>query len=180
MCMQYGSPTNSTRPGGALAYATFPSSSNSPPAVVFRVFADNATVMSLISDLSSNCSAHLSNSSAPPNNLSKTSTPYVLPYTFSNTTGPANPQAEQVVQYYRASSIALTLDSYNNTATFYADGTPNSPLPVLGTTDAALLDCLNTTIGLAAPLVSSGRINVDIAFPTIFMFWLASWFLALV
>ena len=178
--MQYGSPTNSTRPGGALAYATFPSSSSSPPSVVFRVLADNTTVISLISDVTANCSAYLSNSSAPPNSLSTTSTPYVLPYTFSNTTGPANPQAEQVVQYYRASSVALTLDSYNNTATFSADGTPDSPLPVLGTTDAALLDCLNTTIGLAAPLVSSGRVNMDIAFPTLFVFWLASWLWALV
>ena len=108
------------------------------------------------------------------------STAYVLPYTFSNTTGPANPQAEQVVQYYRASSIALTLDSYNNTGTFSANDTTDSPLPVLGTTDAALLNCLNTTIGLAAPLVSSSRVNMDIAFPTLFVFWLASWFWALV
>jgi len=161
-----------------LVYATFPSSSNSPPNVVFRVLADNATIVSLIPDLTANCTTYLSNSSAPPNDLSKNSTPFAPPYTFSNVTGPANPQPEQVIQYYRASTLVLTLDSYNNTATYAADGTPDSPLPPLGTKDVALLNCLNATIGSAAPLVGSGRrtATMDTPLPIFFMFWLVWWF----
>ncbi|KIM37034.1 hypothetical protein M413DRAFT_52636, partial [Hebeloma cylindrosporum] len=132
---EYGDPTNSSRPGGGMAIATFPSLSNPP--TYFRVLADNATVLSLIEDLSSNCTSLLSTSSPY---YSKTNTPYT-----------DIPQPEQVVQYYRASSIALSMDGYNNTATYAAaDGTPDSPLP--GTVDLRLLDCLNQTIGLAAPL----------------------------
>lgn len=143
--------------------------------MIFRLLADNATIMSLIPDLTANCSTYLSNSSTPPNDLSKTSTPYAPPYTFSNVTGPANPQPEQVIQYYRASTIALTLDSYNNTATYAIAGTPDSPLPVLVTRDIALLECLNFTIGSAAPLVSTGIPKVDIQLATIFVFWSVWW-----
>jgi len=139
--------------------------------------ADNATIVSLIPDLTANCTSYLSNSSAPPNDLSKKSTSFSPPYTFSNVTGPANPQPEQVIQYYRASTLVLTLDSYNNTATYAAEGTPDTPLPALGTKDAALLNCLNTTIGLAAPLVSSGRLSatMDTPLPIFFAFWLVWW-----
>jgi hypothetical protein len=119
-----------------LAIATFPSVST--PTTYFRVLADNATVLSLIGDLSANCTSLISTSSPY---YSKTSEPY------SNT-----PQPEQVVQYYRASSIALSVDGYNNTATYAPDGTPDSPLPE--TVDLKLLGCLNQTIAATAPLVN--------------------------
>lgn len=102
--------------------------------------ADNDTVVSLISDISQNCSTKFSTNPAP------TSTPLDIYVT--------SPRPEQVVQYYRASSIALTLDGYNNSATYSAEGTPDSPLP--SGVDMVLLDCLNGTIGLAAPLVDGG------------------------
>ncbi|KIM37042.1 hypothetical protein M413DRAFT_31201 [Hebeloma cylindrosporum] len=140
---EYGDPTNSSRPGGAMAIATFPSLSNPP--TYFRVLADNATVLSLIGDLSYNCTSLLSTSSPY---YSKTSAPYT-----------DTPQPEQVVQYYRASSIALSVDGYNNTATYAADGTPDSPLP--GTVDLKLLDCLNQTIALAAPLIDGASIRLS-------------------
>ncbi|KIM37037.1 hypothetical protein M413DRAFT_448756 [Hebeloma cylindrosporum] len=138
---EYGDPTNSSRPGGEMAIATFLSLS-SPP-TYFRVLADNATVLSLIEDLSSNCTSLLSTSSPY---YSKTSAPYT-----------DTPQPEQVVQYYRASSIALSVDGYSNTATYAADGTPDSPLPE--TVDLKLLDCLNQTIALAAPLIDGASIR---------------------
>jgi len=112
--------------------------SNSTNASTFRILADNATVVDLISDITANCSASLSSSSAT------SPSPY-------NDTADLPPQPEQVVQYYRASSIALSLDGYNNTAIFEAEGTPDVALPT--NIDATLLDCLNQTIGLAAPLI---------------------------
>ncbi|KAK6974988.1 hypothetical protein R3P38DRAFT_3335295 [Favolaschia claudopus] len=60
--------------------------------------------------------------------------------------------AEQVVQYYRASSVALTLDTYNDTAIFLPENsTSQTPLPA--GVDQNLLTCLNLTIGQAVPLV---------------------------
>lgn len=64
------------------------------------------------------------------------------------------PRPEQVIQYYRASSIALTLDGYNNSATYGPEGSPDTPLPP--DVDNTLLSCLNGTIGAAAPLVDGG------------------------
>jgi hypothetical protein len=58
------------------------------------------------------------------------------------------------VQYYRASTVALTLDGYNNSATFNDDNSNEdamSPLP--GGIDMDLLNCLNATVGEAVPLI---------------------------
>jgi len=112
--------------------------SNGTNGTTFRILADNTTVVDLIADITANCSASLSSSS------STSPAPY-------NDTATLPPQPEQVVQYYRASSIALSLDGYNNTADFEAEGTPDVPLP--SGIDTTLLDCLNQTIGLAAPLI---------------------------
>ncbi|KAJ6514272.1 hypothetical protein C8R47DRAFT_944715, partial [Mycena vitilis] len=59
---------------------------------------------------------------------------------------------EQVVQHYRASFAALTLDGYNDTAIFAPENsTADTPLP--SGVDKNLFDCLNSTIGPAVPLV---------------------------
>ncbi|KAG6872527.1 hypothetical protein C0995_009101 [Termitomyces sp. Mi166 len=135
---EYGRPDNSSRPGGPLTTATFVSSSNSN--TTFRLLADNATTVSLISDIQVSCSNNLNNGSS-----SFVSTPY-------DDSLSSLPQAEQTVQYYRASTVALTLDGYNNTAVFEPEGTPDVPLP--SKIDTTLLSCLNTTIGAAVPLIS--------------------------
>ena len=115
--------------------AAFPSTSQN---TTFRVVADNTTVVSLISSIAANCSSNLGNTSA------------ITPTTYDgSSTGP--PQPEQAIQYYRASSVALTLDNYNNTGALGPDGTPNTPLP--SNIDTNLLNCLNDTIGAAVPLV---------------------------
>lgn len=104
----------------------------------FRVVADNTTVVSLISSIAANCSSNLGNTTA------------ITPTTYNDSsTGP--PQPEQAIQYYRASSVALTLDDYNNTGALGSDGTPNTPLP--SNIDTNFLNCLNDTIGAAVPLV---------------------------
>ncbi|KAG6331314.1 hypothetical protein ID866_7774 [Astraeus odoratus] len=143
---EYGDSFNTTRVGGALMEATF-ISNNSNPNTTFYLVSDNATVTSLISSISSNCSTYLSTSSS------------TSPMSF-NGSSPSSPRPEQAIQYYRASSVVLALDGYNNSAT-YSDNSsiPDSPLP--SNIDVKLLDCLNQTVGLATPLV-------DGALPTLF------------
>lgn len=118
-----------------MTYATFPASSGN---ATFHVVADNNTVASLITDLTSNCSSVI--------NTSSTSS---APITF-NDSDSSNPKPEQSVQYYRASSVALTVDGYNNTGALQ-DDTANTPIPSWVDTNA--LNCLNSTIGVAVPLV---------------------------
>ena len=108
----------------------------------FRIIADNTTVVALINQLGTNCSNVL---------VSHDSTP--TPYSNSSgTSGP--PRPEEVIQYYRASSAALTLDGYNDTSVFAGNGTPSVPLP--SNVDVALLNCLNLTIGESIPLMDGG------------------------
>ncbi|KAF8577674.1 hypothetical protein K439DRAFT_1364203 [Ramaria rubella] len=140
---EYGDPDNSTRPGGPLFDAPFqpPGSANT-----YYILSDNSTVQSLIASVMANCS------------LSTTSITAV-PY---NTTDSTQPKPEQVIQYYRSSSIALTLGGYNNSAVFSSDpNAPDTPLP-LGLNDT-FLDCLNQTIGAAAPLLDAATNQTQIS-----------------
>ena len=105
----------------------------------FHLLADNSTVNSLIESVAGNCT--LGNTTA-------------LSATPLNTSDPSQPRPEQAVQYYRASSVVLTLDGYNNTAALSDDSNaPNTPLPTWA--DASFLDCLNQTIGAAVPLIDN-------------------------
>ncbi|KAF5330458.1 hypothetical protein D9619_005392 [Psilocybe cf. subviscida] len=161
---EYGRFDNSSRPGGIMVTAAFSSSTQN---TTYRLVADNATVTDLIGDLMSNCtSSHLNNSTT------------ILATNFNDSL-PA-PKPEQVVQYYRASSVALTLDGYNNTGALGPEGTPDTPLPT--NIDTTLLDCLNTTIGNAVPLVDAGG-SIILATPStmglvslVYLVWsLSSW-----
>lgn len=104
----------------------------------FRLIADNDTVADLIPVVVKNCSSF----------LVPASTNASAPAAFNETAE----KPEQVVQYYRASSVALSLDGYNNTAVFAPENsTADVPLPA--GIDTNLLDCLNSTVGAAVPLV---------------------------
>ncbi|KAJ7583769.1 hypothetical protein C8J56DRAFT_790456 [Mycena floridula] len=72
------------------------------------------------------------------------STTFTSPIAF-NDTDISSPKPESAVEYYCASSVALTLDGYNNTGALDDEGTP----------DASLLSNIdvNSTIGTAVPLV---------------------------
>jgi hypothetical protein len=113
---------------------------------IYRLVSDNSTVASLITSINNNCTSFDlgSTSSAP------------APYTGAT----SDPQPEQAVQYYRASSVTLTLDGYNNTAALSNDSSaPATPLP--SGIDTVLLGCLNDTIGLGVPLVGgAGALGV--------------------
>lgn len=84
------------------------------------------------------------------------------------------------MQYYRASSVALTWDGYNNTAVFSSNAsTPDVPLPT--DLDRVLLKCLNETIGNNVPLVGAaggGRIgsaNLGLVLVVWWMLRVVSW-----
>ncbi|OJA13705.1 hypothetical protein AZE42_10415 [Rhizopogon vesiculosus] len=104
---------------------------SSSTGTTFRLLSDNCTVTSLISSIKANCSSNLASST------SKSPSPFPAP---------GGPQPEQAIQYYRSYSIVLTLDGYNN---LNSPNTSNSPLP--SGIDTTLLNCLNYTIGQAAP-----------------------------
>ncbi|KAF8348438.1 hypothetical protein F5887DRAFT_1129407 [Amanita rubescens] len=131
---EYGSPSNTSRPGGPLVSAPFSSNTTN---TTFRIISDNQTVIDLIGTITSSCSSDLQTTN--------------ITATLYNDSAPI-PQPEQVIQYYRASSIALTLDGYNNTADL-TNSTSDVPLP--SNIDQNLLTCLNATIGNAAPLVNA-------------------------
>ncbi|KAJ7679937.1 hypothetical protein B0H17DRAFT_1206224 [Mycena rosella] len=100
--------------------------------------ADSDTTADLIADVAANCSAFLVPISSP--------APAPAPFNASALLV----QHEQVVHYYRASSVALSLDGYNNSAVFAPENaTADRPLPA--PIDANLLECLNVTIGPAVP-----------------------------
>ncbi|KAH6908429.1 hypothetical protein BKA70DRAFT_268683 [Coprinopsis sp. MPI-PUGE-AT-0042] len=138
--LEYGSPGNTTRPGGAMTYAIFPSNTTAAPSnsSTFRFMADNATVALFILDANLACGALLNSTTTSSN-----------PVAFDNST--VAPSPEQAIQYYRASSSVLTLDGYNNSATYAVEGTPDSSLPE--SMNRELATCLNETIATNIPLI---------------------------
>jgi len=73
----------------------------------------------------------------------------------------SRPRPEEIIQYYRASSFALSLDDYNNTMALSSNSPTSNSTPPAITTQTALppihdqnfLNCLNSTIGKNLPLV---------------------------
>ncbi|KAL0066560.1 hypothetical protein AAF712_006363 [Marasmius tenuissimus] len=138
---EYGNPDNSSRPGGAMMTAVFKSTSNT----TFHLVADNSTVVELIQDVRDSCASQNLDTNAS----SSSPSPF-------NDTDPTSPKPESTIQYYRASSVALTLDGYNNTAALSEnEGEPDTPLP--SNIDTTLKDCLNSTIGDAVPLIGAAE-----------------------
>jgi hypothetical protein len=61
---------------------------------------------------------------------------------------------EQAIQYYRASSVVLTLDGYNNTVALGVNPSA-APIPLPSNIDSNLVNCVNQTIGTSVPLIGS-------------------------
>jgi hypothetical protein len=120
--------------------AAFQSSSQN---TTFRIIADNITVSTLLVNIVANCSSEILSPST------------ITSSTFNDSL--TSPKPEQTVQYYRASTVALTLDGYNNTGALEVYGTPDTPLPT--NIDVNLLNCLNSTIGEAVPLIGSASLQ---------------------
>ena len=123
-----------------MATSTYASNSTN---TIFYFVADNNTAYAMVPILQQNCSSLLK------------SGVYNAPVPL-NVSDPNSPRPEQAVQYYRASSAALLLNGYNNTAQL-SDNTslPDTPLPT--NIDTNLLTCLNQTIGTAIPLVDAAN-----------------------
>ncbi|TFK70715.1 hypothetical protein BDN72DRAFT_794822 [Pluteus cervinus] len=143
------SPDGKTRPGGQQATAYF-LGSNPSDSTTYRLISDNGTVSDLITDILGNCV-----------NIIDPSRSSSSPSFYDNTT--QSPRPEQVIQYYRASTAALTLDGYNNSAVFQSgldanDTSHDSLLP--SSLNTTVLDCLNSTIGTAIPLVDASTATI--------------------
>lgn len=136
----------SLRPGGALVEAIVQPSWNTS-SVTYRVIGDNVSVTTVFDALVANCSI-------------ANSTSAVSAFTPSPLTWPL---PEQVIQYYRASSFAVSLDGYNNTAALVSNmpvsnsSGPNTlvdtPFPT--NINMTLLQCINATVGASVPLVDA-------------------------
>jgi len=134
---EYGNSNNDSRPGGPLFQTAFASNVTSD---TYHLIADNSTVLSLRDSIQANCSSYI-------NPASFSTAPIAV-----NDSSPTSPQPEQAIQYYRASSVVLTLDGYNDTSAISNDTSiPDTPLPT--NLEPNLLECLNQTIGLAVPLI---------------------------
>ncbi|KAF5330167.1 hypothetical protein D9611_010640 [Ephemerocybe angulata] len=135
---EYGTPSNSSRPGGPMSYAIFPSTSVAPNTPsTFRFLADNTTVALMNLEVKAACGTL----------IDMTATYLTVPFGDSETA----PAPEQAVQYFRASSGVLTLDGYNNSATYAVEGAADSTFP--DNTNLGLLSCLNATLGMNLPLI---------------------------
>ncbi|KAL1677094.1 hypothetical protein EV122DRAFT_214945 [Schizophyllum commune] len=161
---EYGHPDNSSRPGGQQTVGNFTSNAGNS---TFRLVADNSTTTSLIEEINNNCSGNLDSSKTSQNAS-----------TFNYTVSWA-PSPGEVVQYYRASSVALMLVGYNNSAVWQDDDSKaDDPLP--SWVDKNLLSCLNTTIGAATPLIDNGSLQMPVPsmglFGVVFAVWIMSLF----
>ena len=127
--------------------ATFVSSTTGS---TFSLIADNSTVSTVLPLVRHNCSTptfHLDNTTSSS-----------APFPYGD--GADSTRAEEAVQYFRASSVALTLDGYNNTAALAGNETAPAPLP--SGVDTTLLACLNATSGEAVPLFSDAASGLPI------------------
>ncbi|ESK94331.1 hypothetical protein Moror_8196 [Moniliophthora roreri MCA 2997] len=160
---EYGLPSNTSRPGGPQMTAAFQSNATS---TILRVVADNDTTIELITVLNQNCSQYFTSNSAKNMQDAK-------PFNVSAFDAP---KPEQVIQYYRASTVALTMDGYNNSQAVWSTsetGVVDAPLP--SGIDLRMLDCVNQTIGVGVPLIngaSSSFVMGNGGFSLVGMIWM--------
>jgi hypothetical protein len=119
-------------------------SSNSSIHDTYKIIGDNASALAVMDALKSDCGVNAAS-----------------PTTFNSTAVNVTVHPEQIVQWYRTSSFALALDSYNNTAALVSNApadnktapTAMSPAALPSGIDMTFLACLNATIAAALPLV---------------------------
>ncbi|KAF6763878.1 hypothetical protein DFP72DRAFT_1040578 [Ephemerocybe angulata] len=134
---EYGFPKDNIRPGGAQKVLTI-TASDSTPSTKFRVVADSDTIKSLYDGNLVDC--------LPRKKKDKKKLLKSEDYEGVLEEKGDMPKPEQAIQYYRGSSVVLSLDGYNNSAAFTEDiSVPDTPLPA--DLNTAFLECLNSTIG---------------------------------
>ncbi|GAA5899524.1 hypothetical protein JCM5296_003728 [Sporobolomyces johnsonii] len=152
---EYGPYSNSSRPGGALAAASFsPESyvSSAPPQ--YMIYGDSDSVSSVTSALTFNCSALIVIPSTP---VSDNGTyPSSINETLLPPLDPTNVEA-----YYRASSFALYSffqgqpPNPNATVGYTSPTNATAYLYPTGKRNATFESCVNDTISFALPIVDS-------------------------
>ncbi|KIM27317.1 hypothetical protein M408DRAFT_49405, partial [Serendipita vermifera MAFF 305830] len=136
------------RPGGPLVLVSLSSNPNNWPNIptteVYQLVGDRDLGMFMMSDLADWCHA-------------KPQWPQAFSPTASGN-ATTQPKPENVIQYYRASSFALTFAEYNNTAALgaAASSTASVPLPDL-IVNSSFLACINDTIAVAQPILDWPR-----------------------
>ncbi|CAE6478806.1 unnamed protein product [Rhizoctonia solani] len=150
---EYG-PANSTdRPGGPMYAATiFSDDPKYNTSEVYRLLGDRDSVTAVFSALRQKCSVVGDVVAYDPS---------------SDNSSHTLPRVESIIQYYRASSFALSLDGYtnsaaavtpaaltNNTGQLVTSLLPPTPFP--GSINPMLLDCINRTVGTSLPLLDQG------------------------
>ncbi|CAE6481462.1 unnamed protein product [Rhizoctonia solani] len=148
---EYGPPNSTDRPGGpmyTMSIFTFDPKYNTSD--IYHLLGDKESVNAVLFTLRKECSV-VGGSAVDYDPVSNKSSHKV-------------PPVESIIQYYRASSFALSLDEYNNSAAAVtpaalANNTgqlttslpPPTPLP--SSINPMLLDCINRTVGTALPLL---------------------------
>ncbi|TFK46613.1 hypothetical protein OE88DRAFT_1739236 [Heliocybe sulcata] len=146
---EYDDRNGTARPGGHIATATIVGNGFPGTTDIYRIIGDQLSVNAVMDALVTNCTVK--------NATLESFDPRVYAY----------PRPEQIVQWYRASSFGLGLDSYNNTAALPSN-MPSSNTSALPSLDSAtrlpsglnmtFLACINTTIAASVPLVdASGK-----------------------
>ncbi|KLO13516.1 hypothetical protein SCHPADRAFT_940308 [Schizopora paradoxa] len=143
----YDNVTSTDRPGGNLVSAIVQPSYDTS-SVTYRLVGDNNSVSAVFAAVVANCSV-------------ANNTGSITAFTPSSDESGPWPLPEQVIQWYRASSFALTLDGYNNTAALASNQpSSNSSMNFTRLGDTALpanlnmtfLNCINYTTGASVPL----------------------------
>ncbi|KAF8152352.1 hypothetical protein B0H34DRAFT_663786 [Crassisporium funariophilum] len=144
---EYGEASYPDRPGGALQYFSVSPKSNitTIPPYTFRVISDNATIDYLHTALIYSCNRE---------NANRFGVIFTAPEPYGLDSS-ADPSPLDAVQYYRASSVVLTLDGYNNTAAIDPTDTLVAAREIPGNVSKYFLNCLNETIGVTVPLIAS-------------------------
>lgn len=153
---EYGEPDKKTRPGGPLRYIIIqPPKSlvagpypEIPPMTLYAI-GDEQSLKEIEQQIKWKCTTSYYNGwvFADRVRISK-------PKKFKGPAeDPNGPIPEQAVAYYRASSAALLLVGYNNTAQATDGVHEDSPLPSVANTK--FFRCINATIGESLPLVIS-------------------------
>ena len=157
---EYGEPNNKRRPGGRLYFITIQpakSLTKGPhpevPPMTLQVIADKPTLKEIKSAVRWSCSKDNFNGWIGMDKVRVSG--------MKKFKGPAEkpkgPVPEQVVVYYRGSSVALSLAGYNNTAQVTGYDPRDSrclvdtPLPSVASTP--FFQCINRTLGESIPLV---------------------------
>jgi len=151
---EYGPAYNSSRPGGSVRAATLTSPDRTQ---VYRILGDSESIYSMLQSL---------NTSTPKCGAIQGVSYAFDPVQYFDASSPvannSRPRPEEIIQYYRASSFALSLDGYNNTMAL-ASNAPSSnssapptmsPTPLPSNLNTTFLSCLNTTIGNNLPIVN--------------------------